>query len=189
MSFLVGEIRTLAAEYVPPGFLPCDGSLVSVATYSELFRRVGTRWGGNGTSTFGLPPFNDGRVLVGIKESDVDLNAVGKLGGAKTTTLNEANLPPHFHVGGVHAHGLNSHTHSTVIGTNSSPDILLAAPGTASGWGFKFLPTSAPSPGNTADGGQINTSTVGNGIPISNMPPFGVVFYVICYTERSVTEL
>jgi microcystin-dependent protein len=46
----------------PANFLACDGSAVSRTTYSALFAVIGTTYGaGNGTTTFNLPTWNDGR--------------------------------------------------------------------------------------------------------------------------------
>ncbi len=53
---IVGQICFFAMNAAPSGFLACDGSAVSRATYSALFGLVGTTYGaGNGSTTFNLP--------------------------------------------------------------------------------------------------------------------------------------
>ena len=37
----VGEIRMLAGSSVPDGWLPCDGSIIYIAEYPELFAKLG----------------------------------------------------------------------------------------------------------------------------------------------------
>ena len=52
----VGMIAPFAMSTPPTGWLSCDGSAVSRATYADLFAAIGTTWGsGNGNSTFNIP--------------------------------------------------------------------------------------------------------------------------------------
>ncbi len=51
----LGQIQLFAFGYAPEGWLLCDGSLLSVPQYSALFSLLGARFGGNGTSNFGIP--------------------------------------------------------------------------------------------------------------------------------------
>lgn len=51
----VGSVITHVTG-VPTGYLPCDGSAVSRATYSDLFNILGIMYGnGDGSSTFNIP--------------------------------------------------------------------------------------------------------------------------------------
>lgn len=51
-----GFVLPFAGATLPTGWLECDGSAVSRATYSALFAAIGTTYGaGNGTTTFNLP--------------------------------------------------------------------------------------------------------------------------------------
>jgi microcystin-dependent protein len=54
-SEMVGSICTFAGAYAPIGYMDCNGQLLSVATYTPLFAILGTRYGGDGVKTFGLP--------------------------------------------------------------------------------------------------------------------------------------
>lgn len=82
---------------IPSGFLLCDGSEVSRATYADLFAKIGTKHGvGNGTTTFNLPN-RKGRVSVGYDSSQSEFNALAKTGGAKTHTLTSSEIPSHSH--------------------------------------------------------------------------------------------
>lgn len=60
----IGEIRQIGFSTVPAGWLLCDGSDVSRATYPLLFATIGTSYGeGDGTSTFGVPDFRGAAPL------------------------------------------------------------------------------------------------------------------------------
>ena len=51
----VGETRLFAFGFAPQGWMPCDGSLVPISDNEQLFMLIGTTYGGDGESTFGLP--------------------------------------------------------------------------------------------------------------------------------------
>jgi len=51
----VGETRTFAFDFAPPGWAPCDGQLLPISEYDTLFMLIGTTYGGDGEATFALP--------------------------------------------------------------------------------------------------------------------------------------
>ena len=64
-SLPAGVTVDFAGSSLPSGWLECDGSAVSRATYSDLFSAIGTSWGaGDGVNTFNLPN-QCGRVRIG----------------------------------------------------------------------------------------------------------------------------
>ncbi len=54
-SGYVGEIKMFGFSGVPAHCLACDGSLLSIAAYPELYAVLGTLYGGDGVTTFALP--------------------------------------------------------------------------------------------------------------------------------------
>lgn len=54
-SAYVGEVIFTAASYCPSGWLHADGRLVAVRDAEILFYVIGTRYGGDGKASFGLP--------------------------------------------------------------------------------------------------------------------------------------
>ena len=83
----VGTILPWTAATAPTGFLKCDGSAVSRATYAALFEVVGTTYGvGDGSTTFNLPDLTS-RTMVAANTS----TSVGQAGGLNkvTPTLNQ----------------------------------------------------------------------------------------------------
>ncbi len=59
----IAEIIMFAGNFAPRGWAFCDGQLLSISSYSALFSLVGTTYGGDGRTTFGLPDLR-GRVPV-----------------------------------------------------------------------------------------------------------------------------
>jgi microcystin-dependent protein len=97
-----GAILDFAGTSAPTGYLGCDGSNISRATYAALFSAIGTTWGaGDGSTTFTLPDFRR-RVAVGSGGTGTATlgNAVGNTGGAETHTLVTAEMPSHTHPNG-----------------------------------------------------------------------------------------
>ena len=93
----VGEIRMFAGNFAPRGWAFCDGQLLAVSQNDALFSLLGTIYGGDGRTTFGLPDLR-GRVPIeqghGPGLSERRLGA--KLGSEKVTlTVNQ--LPSHRH--------------------------------------------------------------------------------------------
>jgi microcystin-dependent protein len=101
----LGEICTFAFEYCPQGFLPANGSEQSIQQYTALYALLGTKFGGNGTSTFQLPDLR-GRTPVGTGVGK-GLNPVpiGQISGAEAAQLAIAHLPSHAHALSAQASG------------------------------------------------------------------------------------
>lgn len=103
------------AAVAPTGWLLCDGSAVSRATYAALFAVLGTTWGaGDGSTTFNLPD-RRARVGVGYKAGDADHGALAGVGGSKTSVAPHTHAIDHDHPavtsGGesaTHYHGVNA---------------------------------------------------------------------------------
>jgi microcystin-dependent protein len=50
-----GQIDTFAFGFAPVGWAPCNGQLLPIAEFTILFQLIGTTYGGDGQTTFGLP--------------------------------------------------------------------------------------------------------------------------------------
>ncbi|HET9640532.1 MAG TPA: tail fiber protein [Allosphingosinicella sp.] len=50
-----GETRNFAFGFAPSGWLPCQGQLVPAAELADLFKAIGTTFGGDGSTSFALP--------------------------------------------------------------------------------------------------------------------------------------
>jgi microcystin-dependent protein len=88
----VGRVEYFAGNYVPSGYYLADGSELQIADNQALFSRIGTTYGGNGTTTFRLPDLR-GRTAVGTGNGV----SLGQDIGSRAVTLTQANLPAHTH--------------------------------------------------------------------------------------------
>ncbi len=55
----IGEITLFASTFEPRNHMYCDGRLLSISDYQALFSLLGTKYGGNGRTTFALPNFSE----------------------------------------------------------------------------------------------------------------------------------
>lgn len=55
MEYMLGEIVLFTFDFAPRGFMECKGSILPISQYSALFSLLGTKFGGDGTTTFALP--------------------------------------------------------------------------------------------------------------------------------------
>ena len=60
---LFASIRIFAGNFPPDGYAFCDGTKLPIGQYTALFSLLGTTYGGDGQSTFGLPDLR-GRALI-----------------------------------------------------------------------------------------------------------------------------
>jgi microcystin-dependent protein len=87
----LGEIQIYAFNFAPRGWAFCNGQLFPIAQNQALFSLLGTNYGGDGVTTFGLPSLQ-GRAAVH------NPNSLGVLGGTENHTLSISEIPSHTHV-------------------------------------------------------------------------------------------
>jgi microcystin-dependent protein len=98
MDIFLGTIAPLGFNFAPYTWALCQGQILSISQYSALFALLGTAYGGNGTSNFGLPNLG-GRVANCQGQSSGTSNyTMGQTGGNDNVTLNSNNLPAHQHI-------------------------------------------------------------------------------------------
>src|SRR5216110_488749 len=88
----VGEIRIFAGNFAPAGWMFCEGQLLPISENEVLFQLIGTTYGGDGQSTFGLPDLR-GRLPVHQGSG----STLAETGGAEDVTLTVSQLPGHSH--------------------------------------------------------------------------------------------
>ena len=55
MDEYLGIIKLFGGNFIPKGFLECNGQLLSIQNYQALYSLLGTNYGGDGISNFALP--------------------------------------------------------------------------------------------------------------------------------------
>src|SRR3979490_646034 len=93
----VGEIRMFGGNFAPAGWAFCNGQLMPISENDTLFNLIGTTYGGDGQSTFGLPNLA-GRVPVHMGNARSGTSyPIGPLDGVAPVPLNLPQIPVHNH--------------------------------------------------------------------------------------------
>jgi microcystin-dependent protein len=79
--------------FAPKGWAMCNGQLLPINQNQALFSLLGTTYGGDGRTTFGLPDLQ-GRTPIHVGQG----HTLGDKGGEQAHTLSIAELPTHTHV-------------------------------------------------------------------------------------------
>lgn len=133
MDPFVGEIRMFCGTFAPEGWLLCQGQTVPITTYQALYAILGTHFGGNGSTTFGIPNLQ-ARMPIGVGVSPAGhIYQLGQQGGSELISLGLPNLPTHTHQAAspAHTHPVTvpahdhsytdlKHTHTIELGCDDS---------------------------------------------------------------------
>lgn len=126
----IGEISIFAGNFAPRGWAFCEGQLLMIAQNTALFSILGTTYGGNGATTFGLPDLR-GRFPMGPGTGPgLTPRTLGEVSGSESVTLLVNQIPAHTHwlslsdsvttgveaIAGVAAGGAMSPTNTTTTG-------------------------------------------------------------------------
>ncbi len=151
----IGEIRMFAGNYAPQGWALCDGQLLAISQNDALFSLLGTTYGGDGRTTFGLP---DMRGRLPIHEGAG--HRLGEKAGSEQVSLTANQLP-------AHSHALNA---STNAAANTSPAENVTAVSTDTNIYGADNPVSM-------DAAMLSNS--GGGQPHDNVMPFQCLNFII----------
>lgn len=102
-----------AGNFAPVGWALCNGQLLPISQNAALYTLLGTTYGGDGQTTFGLPDLR-GRAPIHVGQGpNLQSYVWGQKGGLEEVTLNSSEMPAH-----IHGFGQNC---STNPGGESSP--------------------------------------------------------------------
>ncbi|TNF27412.1 MAG: phage tail protein [Deltaproteobacteria bacterium] len=93
----IGQIMMFGGNFAPRGWALCDGQLMSIAQNSALFSILGTTYGGDGVTTFGLPDLRGRFPMHPGNGPGLSPRRLGDKTGAESVTLTTEQLPPHSH--------------------------------------------------------------------------------------------
>jgi len=96
----LAEIRIFPFNFAPKGWAFCNGQLMLISQNTALFSLLGTNYGGNGTTTFGLPNLQGAAAMHsgGGQGPGLSPHDLGEFGGSDNVTLLSSEMPAHSHV-------------------------------------------------------------------------------------------
>ncbi len=158
----VGEIRMFAGNFAPRGWAFCDGQLLAVSQNDALFSLLGTIYGGDGRTTFGLPDMR-GRIPIHAGSGPgLSQRRLGAKSGAEKVTLTVNQLPSHQHNVSASASGASSGDPSGKVSASTAPTNIYS---------------NALATAQNMSGAAI--STVGGSRSHTNLMPFLCVHFII----------
>jgi microcystin-dependent protein len=171
MEGTIAEIRMFAGNFNPRSWFFCQGQLLSIAQNTAFFSLLGTTYGGDGQTTFGIPDFR-GRVAVGTGQGPgLPSYQLGEMAGTNSVTLTTGNLP-------AHNHPLTGTVNQTA---NNDAGGLGDTPGNGRLGAGNFFTAASDAVVNMAP--MVSTLAVGitgSSQPVSTMPPYTGMNYIIC---------
>jgi len=182
MEPFIGQIMMFGGNFAPRGWAFCEGQLQAISQNSALFSILGTTFGGDGRTTFGLPDLRGRAPMHSGNGPGLTTRRLGEKGGIEYVTLDQTQIPSHTHAAAMTGVMGALEAGNGKAGTYSSGSYLATSNGfTNSGGG-----------GNISGVGVSGNVTVGNtGGTQShiNMQPFQVVSFCIAlfgiYPSRS----
>jgi microcystin-dependent protein len=174
----IGEINLFAGNFAPRGWAFCAGQLLSISQNTALFALVGTTYGGDGRTSFGLPDLRSRAVVGAGNGPGLSPALLGQRAGAEAVTVSQNQL--------------SSHTHDVTSTTSFDAQSGAATQHTPAG-GALAEPTVQGTPGMTiystqasdtslegaSVSGALQVSDTGNSTPHENMQPFLGLNYII----------
>jgi microcystin-dependent protein len=152
----LGEVKLVTWNFPPKNWAFCNGQLLPINQNQALFSLLGTFYGGDGRTTFGLPDLR-GRTAIHQGSGFT----IGQRGGEESHTLLQSEMPQHLHpMSGVSDDG------TVQIPTGA----FLGAAGAQPYHGATNLVAMDPA----------SITSVGNGQPHENRQPFLVINFIIC---------
>ena len=163
----IAEIRIFAGNFAIRGWAFCNGQLLPISQNTALFSLVGTTYGGDGRTTFGLPNLQGRAPMHPGSGPGLTTRRLGERGGFTTATPTEAQMA--------------AHTHDSTSREASDEDADTSSPA-----GNYLAKTAGSSARIYRDRGtqvaMADTSAVGGGQAHENRQPYLGLYFIIALT-------
>jgi len=182
----IGQIMMVGFNFAPQSWALCNGQLLPISQNTALFSLIGTNYGGDGRSTFGLPDLRGRAPIHQGQGPGLSARNMGQAGGIESVTLSQLEMPSH-------THNANLNLNVSVTSALKASAGLGGGTATAAGNALGQIETiySENTPDQTMDAASIDSTVTdgGSGVavnpaggsrPHQNMQPFQVVNFVIC---------
>jgi len=163
----VGELRMFAGNFPPVGWMFCNGQLLPISENETLFQLIGTTYGGDGESTFGLPNLQS-RIPIHMGNGPDGVNyPLAQMAGTEEVTLSVQQIPSHNH----------PMLGSTGTASVSPSNTLMTVPSSTAQQGLRIYNDAGLVPNTTL---RPETVTgMGGSQPHSNMQPYLCINFII----------
>jgi microcystin-dependent protein len=94
----LAEIMPFAGSFAVRGYAMCDGQLLAISQNTALFSLLGTTFGGDGRTTFGLPDLRGRSIVHPGNGPGLDSIRWGQRGGNFTHTMTVSQMANHSHI-------------------------------------------------------------------------------------------
>jgi microcystin-dependent protein len=163
----IGQIQPFGFGFAPRTWAQCNGQILSIQQSTALFSLLGTMYGGNGQTTFGLPNLQSRVPLHAGTSPGGEVFFQGEQAGVETVTLTLNTMPAHNH---------------NFLGTSTNADVPAAADNASLGTIHQasangdsyYAPDTTPQPLNP---GSI--ATVGGSQAHDNIQPYQTINWCI----------
>lgn len=155
----LGSLMLVPYTFAPTGWALCQGQLMQIRSNTALFSLLGTYYGGDGVTTFGLPNLQGAVPVAQGQGPGLSPYDLGQSGGTTSVTLLSGQVPPHNH---------------SMLAT-SSPASSASPANTA----FAEAPIFTTDTGHVVQMNQTAIQPVGGSQPHNNMMPYQVLNWII----------
>jgi microcystin-dependent protein len=161
MDPFLGEVRLFGGTFAPLNWALCDGRLLSISTYDALFNLIGTTYGGDGQTNFGVPDLRGRAPVHAGQGTGLSQYVLGQMGGTESVTLTATQIPAHSH----------AVVANPVAGTQTTPSNGVFAGGQG------VSPWDASPPQTQMDTQSVQAA--GGSLPHENRQPLVCVTFII----------
>ena len=157
----LAEIRIVGFNFAPRGWAQCNGQILPINQNQSLFSLLGTTFGGDGRTSFGLPEMRGRAPLHTGQGPGLSNRPLGSKAGNVAETLTTAQIP-------AHSHQLNASSDDATATTPAGNLPATVVPG------FNVFGDTANAGGNVA---QVTPS--GGGRAHNNLQPYLTLKFII----------
>jgi microcystin-dependent protein len=165
----IGEIKMVGFNFAQRGWDFCNGQLLPISQNTALFSLLGTTFGGDGRTTFGLPDLRGRSAVNPGRGPGLSGYRSGERGGQEEVTLTQNEMPAHTHIAtntsdlkvGVSNQGVNTDSPAGSVFAVGEEDV------------FRSGAANTTMDASSIAGSVTTTnSSTGGSLPHTNLSPF-----------------
>ncbi|MBI5930063.1 MAG: phage tail protein [Chloroflexi bacterium] len=161
----LAEIKMFGGNFAPRGYAFCNGQIMSISQNTAVFSLLGTNYGGDGRSTFGLPDLQGRAPMFWGQGPGLSDHFIGESDGYGAVTLIQTEIPAHSHV-------VNATNGGSLLADDNNPTNAYLAPSVEA-------PIYAPTGGPTSVMHPLALGIAGGNQPHNNLQPYLAVTFII----------